>query len=225
MVKIASLPAILAIATLAYSPLQAQERPSLAVFPAIIPATAQPFFAEGKLDAQELTQQIEEALRGSRRFAIFERSEIILQNSVLVEQEFAKGGQALRNAAEAGKLANVQFIAQPKITQVNISVRKNQNEENPGQYRYSVKGFLSVRVKVLDTTSAEIAFQTTRDVALRPDNDVGMGQNGAHDEFPVLNAAWRSLTNDAAARLVNAVVGSLSPIRVLQAQDADIFVN
>jgi len=225
MVKIGYFPAVLAIAALAYSPLQAEERASLAVFPAIILDTTQQFFSEGKLDARELTQQIEEALRGTRRFAIFERSKIILQNSVLLEQEFAKGRQALSNAAEAGKLANVQFIAQPIITQVNIAVRKSQNEESPGQYRYLAKGSLSVRIKVLDTTSGEIAFQTTRDVALSPGNDVGTRQAGARDEVLVIDAAWRSLASSAATRLANAIVGSLSPIQVLHTQDTDIFVN
>jgi hypothetical protein len=208
-----------------FSPLHAQERASLAVFPAIIADAARSSFGEGKLDAQELTQQIEESLRATRRFAIFERSKVILQNSVLLEQEFAKGGQALANAAEAGKLANVQFIAQPVITQFNIFVRKIQNEETPGQYRYAAKGSLNVRIKVFDTTSAEVVFETTRDVILGPDNDVGTRQTGAHDEHFVLNAAWHSLTRDAAARLGNAIVGSLDPIQVMQTQDADIFVN
>jgi curli production assembly/transport component CsgG len=225
MVKIGFFAALIAIVAFAYSPLHAQERASLAVFPALIADAARPSFGEGKLDAQELTQQIEEALRATRRFAIFERSAKILQNSVLLEQEFAKGGQALNNAAEAGKLANVQFIAQPIITQVDISIRKIQNEETPGRYRYIAKGSLTVRIKVIDTTSAEIVSETTRDVMLRPANDVENRQTGAHDEYLVLSAAWRSLAADAATRLTNAIVGSLFPIQVLQIQDADIFVN
>ena len=225
MVKIGFFTALIAIVALAYSPLHAEERASLAVFPALIADAARPSFGEGKLDAQELTQQIEEAVRATRRFAIFERSAAILQNSVLLEQEFAKGGQALNNAAEAGKLANVKFIAQPIITQVNISVRKMQNKETPGQYRYVAKGSITVRIKVLDTTSAEIVFQTTRDVILRQDNDVGTRQSGARDEHLVENAAWRSLTSETAARLANAIVGSLVPIQVVQVQDTDIFVN
>jgi hypothetical protein len=225
MVKSGFIAALTAIVALAYSPLHAEERASLAVFPALVADAARPSFGEGKLDVQELTQQIEEAVRATRRFALFERSAKVLQNSVLLEQEFAKGGQALNNAAEAGKLANVQFIAQPIVTQVDISVRKLQNEETPGQYRYTARGSLNVRVKVLDTTSAEIVFQTTRDVILRPDNDVGTRQSGAHDDYLVLNSAWRSLTSDAAARVANAIVGSLFPIQVLRIQDADIFVN
>ena len=204
--------------------LNPRARPLLGVFPAIARDTARP--SVDKLDTLELTQQVEEALHATRRFTIFERSAEILQNSVLVEQEFAKGGQALKNAAEAGKLVNVKFIAQPTIMRVNVSVRKIQNEENPGQYRYEANGSLNISIKVLDTESAEIAFETTRDVILPPGNQVGARENSAHDEHLVLNAAWHSLASDAAMQLANAVVGSLFPtIQVVRAQDGDIFVN
>ena len=150
MVKIGFFGAAIAIVAFAYSPLYAQERTSLAVFPTIVKEAARSSFGEGKLDAQELTRQIEEALRATGRFAIFERSSEILKNSVLIEQEFAKGGQSLNNAAEAGKLANVQFIAQPIIMQVNIPMRKIQREESPGQYRYTAAGSLDVTLKLLN---------------------------------------------------------------------------
>jgi hypothetical protein len=225
MVKIGIFSIFIGIVAFAGSPLHAQERASLAVFPAVIADSARPSFGEGKLDAQELTRQLEETLRSTRRFSMFERSAEILMKSVRTEQEFAKGGQALNNAAEAGKLNNVQFIVQPIITQASISVRKMQLEETPGQYRYMASGSLNVTIKVLDTTSAEIMFQATRDVALRPDNQVGSRQSGAHDENLVLGAAWRALTTDAAARLTNSIVGSLSPIAVVGVQGADIFVN
>jgi hypothetical protein len=225
MVKIGFFTALTVIVTLAHSPSYADERASLAVFPTLLLDAARSLFDQRKLDARELTQQLEETLRATRRFAIFERATEILQNSVLREQDFAEGGEALRNFAERGKLANVQFIALPIITQMNISVRKIQSEEIPGQYQYRSKGFLNVRVKILDTTSAEIAFQTTRDVAISPDNDAGTRQTGPHDEYLVFDAAWHSLAHDAATQLTNSVVGSLSPIQVLQAQAADIFVN
>ncbi len=106
MVKIAFFAALMAIIAFAHSPLDAQERARLAVFPALIADSARPSFGEAKLDAQELTQQIEEALRATRRFAIFERSAKILQNSVLLEQEFANW-----NSLKAGK----RSIMRPKL--------------------------------------------------------------------------------------------------------------
>jgi len=42
----------------------------------------------------------------------------------------------------------------------------------PADIGYIARGSLNIRIKVLDTTSAEIVFQTTRGVMLRPDNDV-----------------------------------------------------
>ena len=162
MVNLKRLATAIGLSIILATPLIAEERPSMAVFPAIPSDVVHSQFGEGKLDPQELTRQIEEAVRATRRFSMFERSGQILRDSVLTEQEFAKAGQALRNAAEAGKLNNVQFIAQPLITHVSVAVRRTPQEEKPGQYRYSASGSLAVTLKVLDTTSGEIMFQTTR---------------------------------------------------------------
>ena len=203
----------------------ADERPSMAVLPAIASDVVRSQFSDGKLDLQELTRQIQEAVRATRRFSLFERSGEILRSSVLLEQDFAKAGQALHNAAEAGKLANVQFIVQPIITYSSVAVRRMQQEERPGQYRYSASGSLVVTVKLLDTTSGEIMFQTTRETALPQANIVGARQSGPEDEPLVRGAAWQALATDEAGRLTNAVVGSLFPIQVMMVQGADIFIN
>lgn len=204
---------------------RAQDLPSLAVFPAISTDTVRSQFGDGRLDAQELVRQLEESLRATRRFSLFERSGEILMKSVRLEQDFAQGGQALANVAQAGKLANVQFIVQPLITLASVSVRRTQREEAPGQFRYSVSASVTVSVKVLDTTSGQIMFQTTREAALPVLNEAGSRQTGAGEEPLVRATAWRMLSTDVAARLTNAVVGSLFPLQVVQAQGSDIFVN
>lgn len=147
------------------TPLKADDRPRLAVFPLIASEVVKSQFGDGKLDSGEMTRQIEESIRATRRFALFERSGEILRGSVLLEQDFAKAGQAIQNAAESGKLNNVQFIALPLVTQASVSVRKAQQEERPGFFHYNASGSATVSVKVLDTTTGEIMYQTTRDAA------------------------------------------------------------
>ncbi len=225
MVNLKRMATAIGLSIILTTPLIAEERPSMAVFPAIPSDVVRSQFGDGKLDSQELSRQIEEAVRATRRFSLFERSGEILRDSVLLEQDFAKAGQALHNEAEAGKLNNVQFIAQPLITHVSVAVRRMQLEEKPGQYRYSASGSLAVTVKVLDTTSGEIMFQTTRECALPQGNSIGAGQSGASDEPLVRAAAWRALATDNASRITNAVVGALFPIQVMKVQGADIFVN
>ena len=220
--KLAAVIVLLAFGTL---PLRAEELPSMAVFPTIASDVVQSQFGEGGFDSQELTRQIEELIRATRRFAMFERSGEILRNSVLLEQDFANAGQALHNAAKKGKLNNVQFIAQPLITHVSVSVRRLQQEERPGQYRYTASGSVAVTLKVLDTTSGEIMFQTTRESDLPPENAIGSGLSGPNDEPLVRAAAWRALAAEAGGTLSSTVVGALFPIQVMRMQGADIFVN
>jgi hypothetical protein len=225
MVNLKNLAAAISLSVILITPLIAEERPTMAVFPAIPSDLVRSQFGDGKLDSQELTRQIEEAIRATRRFSLFERSGEILRDSVLLEQDFAKAGQALHNEAEAGKLNNVQFITQPLITHVSVAVRRMQLEEKPGKYHYGATGSVVVTVKVLDTRSGEIMFQTTREYTLPQVNSVAAGQTGASDEPLVRASAWRALASEAAARITNAVVGALFPIQVMKVQGPDIFVN
>lgn len=225
MVTLIRLVLALGLAFFASSASRAEDRPSMAVFPTIVAEILRNQFGDGKLDPQELTRQIEQSVRATRRFTLFERSGEILRHSVLLEQDFAQGGQALRNAAEAGKLQNVRFIAQPIVVHANIDVRRMQREERPGQYVYNATGSLAVTVKILDTTSGEIMYQTTKEAVLRPGNDAAENIYGVADEPLVRAAVWRALAADASNELTNAVVGTLFPIQVMQVQGSDIFVN
>jgi hypothetical protein len=203
----------------------AQEPPTLAVFPTIVAESAKGDFERNRVDPQELTRQLEESIRSARRFKLFERSAEVLQKSVRTEQEFARSGQALNNAAEVGRLSNVQFIAQPLITQANLNVRRTQREEIPGQYRYAASGSVTITLKVLDTTSAEIMYQVTRDISISTGNDVGARFNAPSDEGAVKTAAWTRVSGTAAAQLTNAMIGAMDPIKVIDAQGSNVFVN
>ena len=206
-------------------PSQAQEPPTLAVFPTIVAESAKGDMEKSRLDPQELSRQLEESIRSARRFKLFERSAEVLQKSVRTEQEFARSGQALNNAAEVGRLSNVQFIAQPLITQSNLSIRRMQREETPGQYRYRAGASLTVTLKVLDTTSAEIMYQVTREVSLPSANDLGNRFSGPSDDGAVRTSAWSRISGAAASQLTNGMIGAMDPIKVIDAQGSSIFVN
>src|SRR5262249_26202364 len=90
-------------------------QPTIAVYPAVRgPAATDP--GTVGLDQQEITRRLEEALRASRHFRLFERNAEI-QRAVLDEQDFAKSERALGNAAQFGKMYNVALIVQPFISE------------------------------------------------------------------------------------------------------------
>jgi hypothetical protein len=200
---------------------------TLAVFPALLNSTAQELINKDiiEIDVQEMTRQLEEGVRATRRFTMFERSAEILAKSVFREQDFAQGGRALADAAEWGKLNNVRSIVQPLITTVSLKVARKPLEEFPGKFRYVPTGAVSVTVKMLDTTTGEITFQTTQDATLSPGSEVGKTMTGPDDKAIVTADAWRVMAKDAAIKLTNAIVDERFPIQVMQTQADDIFVN
>lgn len=224
MVKPALLFSALTLLLAAVAPAAAQDRPSLAVFQPLVAEAVRARFQPGKLDAQELARQIEEGIRASRRFSVFERTQEVLR-TVRIEQEFAAGEQSLGNAAEAGRLNNVQYIVQPLISHVSVSVQRLPNEMRPGQYVFSATGSATVSAKVLDTTSGEIVYQVTREAELRRGGAGAARQTGENDAAVVEHAAWRALSADLGAKFTASIVGALFPLQVIQAQGADIFVN
>lgn len=204
---------------------QADPLPKLAVFEAATTPAAKKTFSEAALDAGELTRQIEEGLRASRRFDIFERSKIVMSEAIDTEQELALDKSFEKNAAAFGKKAKVQFVVYPMITYLNLNVRRAAMDENPGRFRYSASGTVAITTKVLDTETGQIAYQATREVPLAAQNDAGQGVNGPNDTATVTGNAWRYLARGAGVQITNAVVGTLFPVQVMQANGADIFVN
>jgi hypothetical protein len=222
-IRIAALAAILF--GLAACPVAAQERPTLAVFETVNTPAAAKTLASVSLDLQEMTRQIEEGLRATRRFTVFERSREILANTVFSEQELVDTSRFVGDAAQFGKMNNVQFIVQPMVTSLHLSVRRVPNDEAPGRFRYLPSGAAGLTVKVLDSTTGELAYQTSQDLALPTGSPVARMLQGPDDGAAVHAEVWRWLSRQAASRVTNAVVGALFPIQVVQAQGADIFVN
>jgi len=201
-------------------PVVAQERPTVAVYPTIAIGVAGAEVDRYKVDLQEISRQIEEGIRATRRFTMFERSAAVMQGSVLREQDFAQGGRALGDAAEFGKLNNVQMVIQPIITSFSLNSTHEAIEELPGKFRATHTGRLTVTVKVLDTSSGEIKFQTTQ--------NVGFSQNGGVADTRVAGPgrdAWGGMAKEAATKVTNSVVGYVFPIQVIKADGPDIFVN
>lgn len=225
---IRSLIALIAIISAAvHSPALAQSDPlpKIAVFEAATTPASTNTFRDYLLEAGELTRQIEEGLRASRRFEVFERSTFVMSEAIDAERELALDKNFEKNAAAFGKKANVQFIVYPMITYLNFNIRQSAMEENPGRFRYSATGSVAITTKVLDTDTGQIAYQATREVPLPSQNDIARGINGPNDRSTVTANAWRFLARSAGVQITNAVVGSLFPVQVMQANGADIFVN
>jgi hypothetical protein len=196
------------------------KQPLVAVYEPIVTPAARGQLERLKIDPVEVERQAEEVLRATRRFAIYERSTDVLKGAVMKEQSLAQSGLARGNAAELGKLDNVEYIVQPEITAVNIGSRYAPMEDFPGRFSRSDSSQLTVTFKLLDSTSGEIKFQTTQTVG--SDRHVGVtdnrsGQLGAE--------IYPSLAHEVAVKGSNEIVNYIYPIQVIKISNRDIFLN
>ena len=94
-------------------------KPTIAVYPAIVGSGVSNFDGRG-LDLQELTRRLEEALRATRRFTLFERDQAVLEKWKL-EGDIAESHLAREHSTEFGKLNNVHLIVQPMVVQFELN--------------------------------------------------------------------------------------------------------
>jgi Curli production assembly/transport component CsgG len=201
------------------------EKPRIAVFPVIPAPEVVKQIGNKAIDFQTLVGQISESLTASRNFIVFERTSEILAKSVLVEQEFALGARALGDAAQIGKMNNVQIIAQARLSNFNTNINKVPSEENPGKYVYSSTGVAKCTIILLDTSSARIMYQKSIEVSVKiPPAELRM-ISGENDTSFVTVKTWDKISTQLATQLVLHVNEYLNPIKVIQTREGQIFIN
>ncbi len=230
-----SLPAGLLLAASLCTSLLAQELPMVAVYPmeASSNSAVNSFIKREQLDPTLLVLGAEEALRNSKRFKIFERDQKVLQSTIIKEQDRAACGDEetakikcdirrfAGNAADIGKLSNVEFIVQIAITDLSIQEPSYRPiEEFPGRFRKTNNASLDVSVKVLDTTSGQIKYQGSVVTALGTKPEIVTERTGV-----ATRAVWTLLATEAGRRVGNSIFGAIYPIEVVQTNGKSIFIN
>lgn len=201
------------------TPLHGFEPPRVAVYPAVIgPEVGDP--RRDGFDPNDLTRQLEETLRATRLFTLFERDGQVLNESVMREQELAQSGLALGDAAEAGRLNNVGLIVQPYIAGYTYGAAFQGVDGLPGKYRRHGSGRLSVVFKVLDSTSGEVKFQRTTEARFSEPVVVVDGRTGGP-----ARGHWSTMAAKVVDAGAKAIVNTVYPISVAQFRSGQIFVN
>jgi hypothetical protein len=193
-------------------------QPLLAVYPTIHgPEVTDP--AQHGLDPQEITRRLEEALRATRRFRLYERNDDV-RKAVLEEQDFARSERAAGNAAEFGKLKNVAYIVQPFISSFRLAASFDEIAGLPGKYRRTDSGALGVVFKVLDTTTGEIKYQLTSEASFSRAAGVQDGQSGRPGY-----EAWKQLVDDVSQKGGDTIADTIWPVKVVRYEQNELFVN
>jgi hypothetical protein len=192
---------------------------TIAVYPPVGPGVTA--IKRRRFDAMEISRRLEEALRATGRFALFERDAELLASSVESEQDLAESGSFLADAAERGKLANVKLIVQPFVAQFGFGPRFRSVDGLPGMYERTDYGKVTLTSKVLDTTSGEIKYQITIPwVFSRNSGNVYKGKVGGPGQ-----KSWLRMAEEVGTRSAAAIVNSVFPIMVIKVSRGRIFLN
>jgi hypothetical protein len=197
---------------------QSDDQLSIAVLtPVLAPAASE--VQAGGFDVQDVVRLLEEGLRNSGRFILFDRDKTN-EDAVLAEQAFALSGKAEGNAAEFGKLRNVNLIVKPTITQFETTVAVTPMDENPGKYRKREGGQINISYKVLDTTTLQEKF--VLNVQAQAENQTVVSEKG---DKHFGNAAWLKLIQNITKKSVYSIGDRVFPLLVMRFQNNQIYLN
>jgi hypothetical protein len=162
--------------------------------------------------------RIEEALRNSRRFKVYERDTSTLQKSVLLEQDFALSQRALKDAAEFGKMSNVHFIVVPIVTSVKLESSLERDQQN-SRFNSTINGEIILTLKIIDTTSGAIKYQKTENYSLINKTQISIMRE------PDYNDVWLNLLQKTGTEAGMAVFDAIFPIEIIQINGDEAILN
>jgi curli biogenesis system outer membrane secretion channel CsgG len=135
----------------------AQAKPRVAVFPlefGTVKSEAAAVFGTGTDAGKGIADLIVDGLIGGGKFTVFERSQL---DKVMAEQDKSNSSRfEASSAAAIGKILGVQAVVIGSITKLG------KEDRNTLGYR-STKGMISLSVRVVDTSTAEVLFSAKGD--------------------------------------------------------------
>ena len=198
---------------------QEAEQPMIAVYPTIIGHGVRAFDRQ-TLDLQEVTRRLEEALRATRKFRLYERSETVLKEWAR-EGDIAQSDLVRERATKFAKLNNVGLIVQPMVVEFQLGSNFKKVDGLDGMYKRTDVGRLTLTSKVLSTTTGEIKYQITieDEFSRGPTVVEGKGQIGVYPKD------WIGLASRIGTESASSIVNSIFPVQVVHYQSNMLFLN
>lgn len=207
------------ILTATASAMAGVSKPSLAIYATEV-ATKATSPESLSLDKEEITRGLEAALRDTRKFQIYERSDTVLEQSIAKEQDKTLSGELTGKGAQVGKQKNVQLLVYPLISEFKFGAKFEEVSGLPGMFTRLDFGRIRVTFKVLDTTTGEVKYQVMTKAGFMREPEVVESEQGGPAQ-----PQWIKLAQDVAEKGAQAIVNAVFPIQVLSVQKGNLFLN
>ncbi len=176
-------------------------------------------YAQRYLKLSIILDEMEASIQKTRKFELLSRNKAVLQD-VREEQEFAKSDLTKGNAAKEGRLENAAFLILPTVQDFKFyrSSKPVPNIEN--KYVRRDSGMLEINAQLIDTTTGGIKTTFYMKSTFATGKKVVNSKGGAPS-----SVYFTKLAKAVAAQMADQLVDAVFPMRVLNVQGRQVWIN
>ncbi len=171
------------------------------------------------LNLGTLWDEMEASIQKNRKFILVSRKKDVLQD-IREEQEFAKSDLTAGNAAAEGQIKNANFLILPTVQDFKFYRSSKPVPNLDNKYVRVDSGMLEVNAQVIDTATGGIkttfylkaSFATKKRIV----NSRGGVPNSIH---------FTRMAKKVAAQMTDQLVDAVFPMRVLNVQGKQVWIN
>jgi len=171
------------------------------------------------LNLGTLLDEMEASIQKNRKFTLVSRKKEVLQD-IREEQEFAQSDLTAGNAAAEGQIKNANFLVLPTVQDFKFYRSSTPVPNLSNKYIRVDSGMLEVNAQIIDTSTGGIkttfylksSFATKKRVV----NSRGGVPNSTH---------YTKMAKKIAAQMTDQLVDAVFPMKVLNVQGSQVFIN
>lgn len=172
-----------------------------------------------RFDKTILAEQLERALRDTRKFRVVSRDKAKLE-AVLDEQDFSQSEASAGNGAAEGELLATNYIVIPTITEFSFYRWHRPVANIKGKFHRSDHGKLATSLEILDTSTGESKGTFDFSDSFGTEAEIVNGKGGSPAP------SWLArMSRNISASFANQLIAAVFPMKIIAVQGNQIFIN
>ncbi|MCU7835837.1 MAG: hypothetical protein KZQ83_11380 [gamma proteobacterium symbiont of Taylorina sp.] len=171
------------------------------------------------LNLSTLWDEMEASIQKNRKFTLVSRKKEVLQD-IREEQEFAKSDLTAGNAAAEGQIKNANFLILPTVQDFKFYRSSKPVPNLSNKYLRVDSGMLEVNAQIIDTSTGGIKTTFYLKASFATKKQVVNGRGGAPNSIH-----FTKMAKKIAAQMTDQLVDAVYPMRILNVQGQQVWIN
>jgi len=176
-------------------------------------------YSKRYLNLSTLWDEMESSIQKNRKFTLVSRKKDVLQD-IREEQEFAKSDLTAGNAAAEGQIKNANFLILPTVQDFKFYRSSKPVPNLSNKYVRVDSGMLEVNAQIIDTSTGGIKTTFYLKSSFATKKQVVNGKGGAPNSIH-----FTKMAKKIAAQMTDQLVDAVFPMRVLNVQGKQVWIN